>query len=105
MHHRWSRYHMSREIPQVSARGLSCRLRRPGKSDRDARSEVSVWIKRPVGVCCRGAEHLAPGNEPIRLLLTFIEPRGVGDLEAGNRPRDMQETAISMVETSVANQV
>ena len=35
----------------------------------------------------------------------FIEPRGVEDLEAGNRPRDMQETAISMVETSVANQV
>ena len=37
-------------------------------------------------VCCRGAEHLAPGNEPIRLLLIFIEPRGVEDLEAGNRP-------------------
>ena len=37
-------------------------------------------------VCCRGAEHLAPGNEPIRLLLRFIEPRGVEDLEAGNRP-------------------
>ena len=37
-------------------------------------------------VCCRSAEHLAPGNEPIRLLLIFIEPRDVEDPEAGNRP-------------------
>ena len=96
---------MSRETPQVSEKVCCVAYEDRGKATGRRDLRLADGLSDLGRVCCRGAEHLAPGNEPIRLLLTFIEPRGVGDLEAGNPPRDMQETAISMVETSVANQV
>jgi hypothetical protein len=52
-------------------------------------------------VCCRGAEHLAPGNEPIRLLSCSYSSnlRVLRIWKPAIVRADMQQTAISMVET------
>jgi hypothetical protein len=52
-------------------------------------------------VCCRGAEHLAPGNEPIQLLSCPYSSnlRVLRIWKPAIVRADMQQTAISMVET------
>ena len=78
---------MSREILQISAKKV-CRAAYEDRGKAIGRRDLRLadGLSDLERVCCRGAEHLAPGNEPMRLLLIFIEPRGVEDLEAGNRP-------------------
>src|SRR5215469_14126779 len=73
MHDRWSRYHMSREILQVSAKGVLCRFPGPGIGDREARCGVSLWIERPRRVCCRDAERLTLRETWINLVARWLQ--------------------------------
>src|SRR5215472_11211544 len=68
-------------------KGRVVSLANAGESNREARSEVSRWIKRsgagllPRRRASRSGKRTNPVVESL-----FIEPRGVEDLEAGNRP-------------------
>src|SRR5215472_2917647 len=69
-------------------KGRVVSLASTGESNREARSEVSRWVKRSgAGLLPRRrASRSGKRTNPVVELLIFIEPRGVEDLEAGNRP-------------------
>ena len=78
---------MSREIPQVFAKGRVVSVTRTGEKQ-SARSEVSLWIKRPGAGLLPWRRAFYPGkrtNLGVELLV-FVEPRRVEDLEHGERP-------------------
>ena len=64
-------------------KGVLCRLRGPGKSNRRRDLRLADGLIDLGRVCCRGAEHLTPGNKPIWLSSCSCSsnPAGLRDLE------------------------
>ena len=92
---------MSREILQISAKGVLRRLPGPGIGDREARYGVSFRLSDPGGSLGRDAEHFTlekPGS--ISLSADRSSNRTVGGCWRTAVVRgNMRELAISMLET------
>src|SRR5215472_16700916 len=101
MHDRWSRYHMSREMPQVSSKAC-CAATGAGIGDREARFGVRLGLSDPGGSVSAGrASH--SGETRMNLIVrlaALIETVRLGDTE-GQRSceRILRKIAISMLET------
>src|SRR5262252_11074590 len=102
MHDRWSKYHMSREILQLSARGVLRRLPGPGIGDRQARYGVSLGLSDLGGSGATTPSISLWGNldQSRCQLVAFIGPYGVGGCWRTAIVRaNMREIVISMLET------
>ena len=68
-------------------KGVLCRLRGPGNSNRRRDLRLADGLSDPGGSAARRrASRSGKRTNPVVELLIFIEPRGVEGLEAGNRP-------------------
>src|SRR5215472_17481238 len=67
-------------------KGVLCRLRGPGNSNREARSEARRWMKRSGAGLSPRRRAIRSGKRTNAVVAHIIEPRDVEDLETGNRP-------------------